>query len=130
MLQVLSDYDRKMSFVISTQQGSALHGQRFRTFNVLADFSREVLAVDMDTNLPVPRITRVLDRIAAWRGYLLKMRTDNGPKFVSVQLAGRVEQLGLDLEFIQPGKPTQNSYVERVNRTFREEVLNFYFFAG
>ena len=74
--------------------GDALmHGQRFRTFNVLDDFSRE------------------------------------GPEFVSAQLAGWAEQHGIDLEFTQPGKPTQNSYVERFNRTFREEVLNFYVFS-
>lgn len=106
-----------------------MHGQRFRTFNVLDDFSREVLAVEVDTSLPAARVIRVLDRIAAWRGYPAKMRMDNGPEFVSVQLAGWAEQHGVDLEFIQPGKPTQNSYVERFNRTFRDEVLNFYFFS-
>ena len=68
--------------------GDALmHGQRFRTFNVLDDFSREVLAVEVDTNVPTARIIRVFDRIAAWRGYPTKMRMDNGPEFVSAQLA-------------------------------------------
>ena len=110
--------------------GDALmHGQRFRTFNVLDDFSREVLAVEVDTNLPAARIIRVLDRIAAWRGYPTKMRMDNGPEFVSGQFAGWALQHGIDLEFTQPGKPTQNSYVERFNRTFHEEVLNFYVFS-
>ena len=52
-----------------------------------------------------------------------------GPEFVSAQLAGWAEQHGIDLEFTQPGKPKQNSYVERFNRTFREEVLNFYVFS-
>lgn len=52
-----------------------------------------------------------------------------GPEFVSAQLAGWAEQHGIDLEFTQPGKPTQNSYVERFNRTFREEVLDFYVFS-
>ena len=106
-----------------------MHGQRFRTFNVLDDFSREVLAVEVDTNLPAARIIRVLDRIAAWRGYPAKIRMDNGPEFVSGQLAGWALQHGIDLEFTQPGKPTQNSYVERFNRTFREEVLDFYVFS-
>ena len=60
--------------------GDALmHGQRFRTFNVLDDFSREVLAVEVDTNLPAARIIRVLDRIAAWRGYPTKMRMGQWP---------------------------------------------------
>ena len=52
-----------------------------------------------------------------------------GPEFVSAQLAGWAEQHGIDLAFTQPGKPTQNSYVERFNRIFREEVLNFYVFS-
>jgi len=106
-----------------------LHGgQRFRTFNVLDDCSREALALEVDTNLPAARVIRVLDRVAAWRGYPAKLRLDNGPEFVSVQLADWAEQHGVTLEFIQPGKPMQNSYVERFNRTFREEVLNFYVF--
>ena len=105
-----------------------MHGQRFRTVNVRDDFSREVLAVEVDTNLPAARVIRVLDRIAAWRGYPATMRMDNGPEFVSVQLAGWAEQHGVDLEFIQPGKSTQNSYVERFNRIFRDEMLNFYLF--
>lgn len=91
-----------------------MSGQRFRTFNVLDDFSREVLAVEVDTNLPAARVIRVLERV---------------PEFVSVHLAGWAEKHGVELEFIQPGKPTQNSYVERFNRTFRDEILNFYFFS-
>lgn len=106
-----------------------MSGQRFRTFNVLDDFSREILAIEVDTNLPAARVIRVLDRIAAWRGYPGKMRMDNGPEFVSVHLADWAEQHGVELEFIQPGKPTQNSYVERFNRTFRDEILNFYAFC-
>lgn len=106
-----------------------MSGQRFRTFNVLDDFSRKILAVEIDTNLPAARVIRVLERIAAWRGYPAKLRLDNGPEFVSVQLAGWAEQHGVELEFIQPGKPTQNSYVERFNRTFRNEILNFYVFS-
>lgn len=108
---------------------SLMSGQRFRTFNVLDDHSREVLAIEVDTNLPTARIIRVLERIAAWRGYPAKLRMDNGPEFISVQLAGWAEQHGVELEFIQPGKPTQNSYVERFNRTFRDEILSFYVFS-
>ena len=106
-----------------------MSGQRFRTFNVLDDYSREVLAIEVDTNLPTARIIRVLERIAAWRGYPAKLRMDNGPEFISVQLAGWAEQHGVELEFIQPGKPTQNPYAERFNRTFRDEILSFYVFS-
>ena len=107
-----------------------MSGQRFRTFNVLDDFNREALAIEVDTTLPAARVVRVLDRVTAWRGCPAKLRMDNGPEFVSVALDGWAEKRGVMLEFIQPGKPTQNSFVvERFNRTFREEVLDFYVFS-
>ena len=110
--------------------GDALmHGQRFRTFNVLDDFSREVLAVEVDTNLPAARIIRVLDRIAAWRGYPTKMRMDNGPAFVSTQLVGWALQHGIDLEVHSTRQAHAKLICGRFNRTFREEVLNFYVFS-
>ena len=99
-------------------------GRRFRAFNALDDFSREAPAAEVDANLPAARVIRVPDRIAAWRGYPTKMCMDNGPEFVSAQPAGWAEQRGVELEFIQPGKPAQNSYVERFNRTFREEEIS------
>ena len=94
-------------------------GRRFRTFNVVDDFNREVLAIEVDLNLPAPRVIRVLERIIAWRGYPAKLRMDNGPEFISIALADWAEQHGIELEFIKPGTPTQNSYVERFNRTYR-----------
>ena len=82
----------------------------------------------MDLNLPTQRIIRVLDRIVLTRGYPAKMRMDNGPELTSVALAEWVEVNQVHLDFIQPGKPTQNSYIERFNRTFRTEVLDMYVF--
>lgn len=73
---------------------------------------------------------RVLDRMAEARGYPAKLRVDNGPEFVSLALADWAEKHGVILEFIQPGKPTQNSYIERFNRTYRNEVLDFYIFKN
>jgi len=67
-------------------------------------------------------------RVALTRGYPSKLRLDNGPELTFVRLAERAEGHGVELGFIQPGKPTQNSYVERFNRTFREEVLDMYVF--
>jgi len=69
--------------------------RRFRTFNVVDDFNREVLAIEVDFNLPAQRVVRTLDRIAASRGYPLKLRLDNGPEFVSVALADWAEQHGV-----------------------------------
>jgi len=104
-------------------------GRRFRTFNVVDDFNREGLAIEVDLNLPAPRVIRVLDQIAAWRGHPSKLRLDNGPELVSVVLSGWAEEHGVELDFIQPGKPTQNSYIERFNRTYRKEVFDLYIFS-
>lgn len=103
-------------------------GRRFRTFNVMDDFNREVLAIEVDLNLNAHRVLRVLERIAAWRGYPVKLRFDNGPEFVSLAVAEWAEQHGVALEFIKPGKPMQNGYVERFNRSYREGVLDLYVF--
>jgi len=103
-------------------------GRRFRTFNVIDDFNREALGIEIDLSLPAKRIVRALDNIALIRGYPLRLRLDNGPELVSLVLADWAEEHGVILDFIQPGKPTQNSYVERFNRTYREEVLDFYIF--
>lgn len=105
-------------------------GRRFRTFNVLDDFNREALAIEIDLNLPALRIIRVLERIIAWRGYPDKLRMDNGPEFISLALADWAEEHSVQLEFIQPGKPTQNSYIERFNRTYRNEILDMYVFRN
>ena len=104
-------------------------GRVYRTFNVLDDYNREVLAVEVDTNLPAGHVVRILDRIATERGcYPDKMRLDNGPELTGSVMAAWAEEHGVELEFIQPGKPTQNSYIERFNRTYREEVLDLYIF--
>ena len=104
-------------------------GRKFRTFNVVDDYNREALAIEIDLNLPAQRIIRVLDRVAAWRGYPVRLRMDNGPELTSVKLAEWAETHEVKLDFIQPGKPTQNSFVERFNRTYREELLDMYVFS-
>nr|WP_235615057.1 IS3 family transposase [Candidatus Thiodiazotropha endoloripes] len=105
-------------------------GRRYRTFNVVDDFNREALAIEIDLNLPAPRAIRILERVAEQRGYPKKIRLDNGPEMTSVALADWAETHGVTLDFIQPGKPTQNSFIERFNRTYRTEVLDLYLFSS
>ena len=105
-------------------------GPRFRTFNVVDDFNREALAIVIDFNLPAARVVRELDQIAAVRGYPLKLRLDNGPEFIALALAEWAEQHGVTLEFIKPGKPMQNGFIERFNRSYREAVLDMYVFQN
>jgi putative transposase len=103
-------------------------GRRFRTFNVIDDFNREALGIEIDTNLPAPRVVRALEQLVAIRGRPTVLRLDNGPEFISGALRRWADSHGIELRFIQPGRPMQNGYVERFNRTYREEVLNCYVF--
>lgn len=103
-------------------------GRRFRTFNVVDDFNREALTIEIDLNIPAARVIRVLDRIAAWRGYPEKIRMDNGPEFIAGSLADWAQRHGVVLDFIEPGKPMQNGFIERFNRSYREAVLDMYVF--
>ena len=106
------------------------NGRSFRTFNVLDDFNREALWIEIDLSLPAARVTRVLDMLAVWRGYPAQIRVDNGPEFISRYMVAWAEQYGVLLDFIQPGQPAQNAYIERFNRTFREDVLDAYLFQS
>lgn len=116
------------SWSVDFMHDALVCGRRFRTFNVVDDFNREALAIEIDLNIPTQRVVRVLDRIVVNRGYPLKLRMDNGPELVSLTLAQWAEEHGVALEFIKPGKPTQNAFIERFNRTYRTEILDFYLF--
>lgn len=104
------------------------NGGRFRTFNVIDDFNREALRIEIDRGLPAARVIRVLNELLEIRGKPKRIRLDNGPELVSKALADWASQSGIALQFIQPGKPTQNAYIERFNRTYRTEVLDCYIF--
>ena len=103
-------------------------GRRFRTFNVIDDFNREALTVEIDTGISAQRVVRILDRIAVWRGLPIKIRFDNGPELTVLAVADWAEENGVELEFIKPGKPMQNGFIERFNRSYRAAVLNMYIF--
>lgn len=116
------------SWSVDFMHDALLCGRRFRTFNVVDDFNREALSIEINLNLPALRVVRVLDRIAANRGYPVMLRMDNGPEFISLALAEWAEKHVVKREFIQPGKPTQNAFIERFNRTYRTKILDFYLF--
>ncbi len=116
------------SWSIDFMHDALVCGRRLRTFNVVDDVNREALAIEIDLNIPAQRVVRVLDRIAANRGYPLKMRMDNGSELTSVALVQWAEEHGVMPEFIKPGKPTQNAFIERFNRMYRTEILDFYLF--
>jgi putative transposase len=104
-------------------------GRCFPTLNVMEDFNPEALAVEVDFSLPAGRVIRCPERLIEMHGKPENIRCDNGPEFISSALREWCEQKGIQLCWIQPGKPTQNAYIERLNGSFRREVLNAYLFA-
>ena len=102
----------------------------FRTFNVLDDYNREGLGIEVDLSLPAQRIARILDQIIEWRGKPKAIRSDNGSEMRSAEFQTWAQKRGIRLMIIQPGKPTQNAYVERFNRTVRHKCLDEHLFES
>ena len=105
-------------------------GRSFRTLNIVDDFTRESLAIEVDVSLPGLRVTRVLDQLAETRGLPKSIVMDNGPEFSGRALDAWAYSRGVDLAFIAPGKPTQNGYAESFNGKFRDECLNQHWFIS
>ncbi len=103
-------------------------GRSFRTLNILDDFNREGLAIEVDFSLPSERVVRTLNQLIQWRGKPDAIRVDNGPEYISGTLQLWAQKCGIELMYIQPGKPQQNAYIERYNRTVRQEWLGQYHF--
>jgi len=99
-------------------------GRRLRTLNVVDTCTRECLAIEVDLSLTGERVTRVLDALLWKYGVPRAITVDNGPEFISCALDRWAHQHGVELHFIQPGKPTQNAYVESFNGKFRDEFLS------
>lgn len=99
-------------------------GRKLRALNVLDDFNREGLGIEVDFSLPTVRVIRSLNRIIEWRGKPKFIRVDNGPEYISGMLKVWAETHGIHMKYIQPGKPQQNAYIERYNRTVRHEWLD------
>ncbi len=118
-----------ISWSLDFMRDSLSNGRAFRTLNIMDDFNREALWIEADTSLPAQRVTRTFDMLASWRGYPKQLRVDNGPELISKELADWAARHHVELAFIQPGKPAQNAYIERFNRTFREEILDTYLFT-
>lgn len=105
-------------------------GRTYRLLNIMDDFNRQILAIEADTSLPVLRLIRVLERLKESRGLPRIIRVDNGPEFISQKLDYWCKDNKVILAFIQPGKPTQNAFIERLNGSIRKELLNAYVFKS
>jgi len=109
---------------------SLIDGRLLRTFNVIDDYNREGLTIDVDLSLPSERIIRSLEQVIEWRGKPSAIRCDNGPENIAQAMVDWATEKRITLLYIQPGKPTQNAYVERFNRTVRHEWLDLHDFSS
>jgi len=118
------------TWALDFMHDSLYDGRVFRTLNVLDQGNREALAIEVGTSLPSRRVIALLETLVAIHGAPTALRLDNGPEFIALRLADWAEQHGITLDFIQPGKPAQNAFIERFNQTYRAEVLDVNVFAS
>ncbi len=116
------------SWSMDFMSDSLVDGRRFRLLNIIDDFNRESLAIEVDNSLPALRVIRVLERLLDQRQKPESIRVDNGPEFISEKLKVWCEERQIRLMFIQPGKPVQNAFIERKNGSMRKELLDAYLF--
>lgn len=105
-------------------------GRGFRTLNIVDDYTRECVAIEVDRSLPGLRVARVLDRLHATIGLPSSIVVDNGPEFAGRTLDAWAYARAVTLRFIRPGKPIENAYVESFNGKFRDECLNEHWFVS
>ena len=116
------------SWAIDFMTDTLYDGRRFRTVNVIDEGNREALAIEVSPSLPSVRVIALLEELIAQHGAPRAIRCDNGPEFTSWALTEWSNTRGIRMQYIQPGKPSQNAFVERFNRTYRAEVLDAYVF--
>ncbi len=103
-------------------------GQKFRSLNIVDDFSRECLSAEVDTSIPGARVVRVLEGLGEQRGLPRTLVIDNGPEFAGQALDVWAYERGVKLHFIEAGKPVQNAFIESFNGKMRDECLNEHWF--
>ncbi len=103
---------------------SSADDRKVKCLVVVDDFTREVLAIEVDTSISGRRVCQVLDRLIMIYGKPGMLLTDNGPEFISGSYALWAIQNKVRIEYIEPGKPSQNAFVEAINSIFRDQCLN------
>lgn len=115
---------------IDFMSDSLANGRRFRVINIIDDFNREALLNEAYYSIPATRLVQKIKDVLLHRAKPKRIRTDNGPEFISKVFKDFCEEQEIEIQYIQPGKPAQNAYIERFNRTFREDVLDAYLFES
>lgn len=116
------------SWSMDFMSDALLTGRRIRILNIIDDYNREALCVQSAISIPAEGVIRALEDLIDWRGKPEQIRVDNGPEFTSAAFADWCSSKGISIRYTQPGKPMQNGFIERFNRSYREEVLDAYLF--
>lgn len=127
-IKLMQPQNKNECWSLDFMHDALVTGKRFRTVNVIDDFNRESLGIEISFSLPATRVTRWLNQIASIHGYPKIIRVDNGPEYISNHFHDWAKLHGISIQHIQPGKPAQNAYIERFNRSYREEVLDMHLF--
>jgi putative transposase len=122
--QSLINQSWSMDFMSDT----LVNGRKFRTLNIIDDCNREALAIEIDTSLSAKRVIRTLEQVIDWRGKPKVIRVDNGPEYTSKDFEWWCREKHITIQFIQPGRPMQNGFIERFNGSYRKEILDAYVF--
>jgi putative transposase len=127
---LLQPLEPNMHWSMDFMMDNLSDGKKFRTLNVIDDFNREVLAIVPSKSITANRVIMELRQLIEWRGKPEKIRVDNGPEFIAEAMKNWTEENNIELKYIEPGKPAQNGYIERFNRTYRSEVLSMNLFES
>lgn len=127
---LLQPINKNICWSMDFMSDSLVCGRKFRTFNVIDDYNREALMVEPSFSLAARKVIQLLDQLITERGIPHMIRVDNGTEFTSTVFRSWAEKKHILIHYIQPGKPAQNGFIERFNRTYREDVLDMNLFLN
>jgi putative transposase len=117
-----------LTWSMDFMQDTLENGRKFRVLNIIDDFNRESLTINISYSFPSEKVIEILEEVIEWRGKPESIRTENGTEFIAHAFTNFCIRKNIEHIKIQKGKPTQNSYIERFNRSYREDVLDAYIF--
>jgi len=119
-----------ITWSVDFMEDRLMNGRKFRILNIIDDYNREALNIAVDYSFSSKKVVDILEQIIDWRGLPESIRSDNGTEFTAKAFEGFCNKFGIRHLKIQKGKPMQNGYIERFNRTYREDVLNMNIFEN
>lgn len=119
-----------LTWSIDFMHDTLMNGRKVRVMNIIDDYNREALAIKADYSQSGHSLVKALKELAEHKPLPVEIRCDNGPEFLSHTFVDYCNAVGIRIKYIQPGKPTQNAFIERFNRTFREDILDAFMFES